>query len=743
MADGQPDLSDLYESAGRQYNVDPDLLQAVARVESGERTFDNRGNIVTSPAGAQGIMQFIPSTAKRYGVNVADPASSINGAAHYLSDLLNQTGGDVAHSLALYNGSPGDARQTYAKQILAKYTPGDRQVVQTAGPPANDQEQASPLDKLFGSAPTASATPGNAPGTMTTEPTTTQGATLDKLFPTQTQQTQPQPQQQQPSWFQRNVAQPARGIFNPQLPQPEGDNSLFGMPAAQRVAAGVMAGGRDVAQGLVHAGNWVRNEVGAPINPTWQAIESKLAEQNAAWEQQHGGEFTSWASRLGGDILAAGPFTEGALAATPEIAGAAAIPRIANTALRGGVAGGATNVLTAQSQGQDPGNALLEGAAGGAALGGATGAAGAYFNRMGGTPGMRQALGNQLGIRISTGQRLGGAWQRIEDTAAPLPGSGAARFAGEQRGDISAMIDRELTGQAQGGNRQITSAYLNQQEGRIGNAIDQAANQINVTAPPGNTTFIDALNNIRTNAQIQGPQTSGPAADALYNQITSIMANNNNAIPGPEFARLIARGNVIDSAARSADPNIAAAGRATREALFNAAQNSPTAPRAALDALQQGRYQWKVLQTVEPAIERSVGGTEEMSLARLAQSIYTNPYTRPNEPLYGLMQLLGSTRGLASSGTAERAMWQRLLLGGEAAGGAGAAWWAAQHPDEAEHYAVNYGLPVGATLLGARALRFGPGMGYNWLQAAQQAYNPLLPRIAGPYTGRQILGQQQ
>src|SRR5215469_6169692 len=118
MAD---DPSEIYEAAGKQYNIDPLLLRSMGRVEGGERTFDDRGNLITSPAGARGWMQFTGDTARRYGVDVTDMRSSIFGAAHYMSDLLDQTNGNLPASLAIYNGSQGDRSQTYAKQILGNY----------------------------------------------------------------------------------------------------------------------------------------------------------------------------------------------------------------------------------------------------------------------------------------------------------------------------------------------------------------------------------------------------------------------------------------------------------------------------------------------------------------------------------------------------------------------------------------------------------------------------------------------
>ncbi|MFQ1000313.1 transglycosylase SLT domain-containing protein [Modestobacter sp. SSW1-42] len=92
--------ADLFTRAGAAHGVSPALLAAVARTESG---FDSSA---VSPAGARGLMQFMPATAKSLGVDASDPASSIDGAARYLSSLTKQFG-TTELALAAYNAGPG------------------------------------------------------------------------------------------------------------------------------------------------------------------------------------------------------------------------------------------------------------------------------------------------------------------------------------------------------------------------------------------------------------------------------------------------------------------------------------------------------------------------------------------------------------------------------------------------------------------------------------------------------------
>lgn len=92
--------SDLFAAAGARHGVSPALLAAVAKTES------NFDSTAVSPAGAQGLMQFMPATAAGLGVNAADPASAIDGAARYLRTLTDRFG-STELALAAYNAGPG------------------------------------------------------------------------------------------------------------------------------------------------------------------------------------------------------------------------------------------------------------------------------------------------------------------------------------------------------------------------------------------------------------------------------------------------------------------------------------------------------------------------------------------------------------------------------------------------------------------------------------------------------------
>jgi hypothetical protein len=83
------------------YNLDPALIAAVIKSES---SFDARA---VSWAGAQGLMQLIPRTAREMGVaNAFDPEQNIMGGSRYLRQMLNTFGGDLTLAIAAYNCGP-------------------------------------------------------------------------------------------------------------------------------------------------------------------------------------------------------------------------------------------------------------------------------------------------------------------------------------------------------------------------------------------------------------------------------------------------------------------------------------------------------------------------------------------------------------------------------------------------------------------------------------------------------------
>lgn len=94
-------VSDLVDNAALKYGLDQNLFRSLIFQES-------RGNKnATSKAGAFGLAQLMPNTAKALGVNIKDPGQNVEGGAHFFSDLLKRYGGSESLALAAYNAGPG------------------------------------------------------------------------------------------------------------------------------------------------------------------------------------------------------------------------------------------------------------------------------------------------------------------------------------------------------------------------------------------------------------------------------------------------------------------------------------------------------------------------------------------------------------------------------------------------------------------------------------------------------------
>ncbi|MFT3763379.1 MAG: lytic transglycosylase domain-containing protein [Pseudoxanthomonas sp.] len=93
------------EAAAQRHDLSPWLIDAVARAESGY------GADAVSPAGAIGIMQLMPDTARSLGVDPRDPAQNIDGGAAYLRQMLDRFDGNIDLALAAYNAGGSHVEQ--------------------------------------------------------------------------------------------------------------------------------------------------------------------------------------------------------------------------------------------------------------------------------------------------------------------------------------------------------------------------------------------------------------------------------------------------------------------------------------------------------------------------------------------------------------------------------------------------------------------------------------------------------
>ncbi len=118
----------IINKISNKLKLDPSLIHALIRAES---SYDPKA---VSAKGAVGLMQLMPATAKRYGVNDRrNPVENIEGGARYFRDLLTRFGSEVRLALAAYNAGenavarygnkipPYPETQNYVTKVMAFY----------------------------------------------------------------------------------------------------------------------------------------------------------------------------------------------------------------------------------------------------------------------------------------------------------------------------------------------------------------------------------------------------------------------------------------------------------------------------------------------------------------------------------------------------------------------------------------------------------------------------------------------
>lgn len=121
------DFNDIIKRAAETHNVPEKLISSVIKQES------NFNPSARSSAGASGLMQLMPGTAKYLGVvNIFDPEQNVMGGAKYLRQMLDQFNDDTEIALAAYNAGPGAVKkhggippyketQNYVQKVLNYY----------------------------------------------------------------------------------------------------------------------------------------------------------------------------------------------------------------------------------------------------------------------------------------------------------------------------------------------------------------------------------------------------------------------------------------------------------------------------------------------------------------------------------------------------------------------------------------------------------------------------------------------
>ncbi len=132
-------FGEFIQSASKRFNVDADLISSVIAIES------NYNPRAVSRKNARGLMQLIPGTASRFGVqNIFDPRENIDAGTRYLGELLHRYDNDLILALAAYNAGPQSVQkygrvppfaetQSYVRRVKRSY---DQRKIPQAAPPA-------------------------------------------------------------------------------------------------------------------------------------------------------------------------------------------------------------------------------------------------------------------------------------------------------------------------------------------------------------------------------------------------------------------------------------------------------------------------------------------------------------------------------------------------------------------------------------------------------------------------------
>src|SRR5579864_757522 len=145
-----PQVRAMVEETAKNLDVSPLLVDSVIQVES------NYNPYAISPKGAQGLMQLMPATARRFGVkNSFDPQQNIEGGVRYLK-FLQETFQDDRLAVAAYNagekavtkyGNVPPYRETvdYVAKVNEKYSQA-RHAAAKSAPPAKVAEKSQPAE---------------------------------------------------------------------------------------------------------------------------------------------------------------------------------------------------------------------------------------------------------------------------------------------------------------------------------------------------------------------------------------------------------------------------------------------------------------------------------------------------------------------------------------------------------------------------------------------------------------------
>jgi hypothetical protein len=616
---------DLFQSAGQQYNVDPQLLKTIYQVESNSGGNTNR-SLPNDPDSPVGGMQLRPSTGKAMGAaDVTQMSQAVPAAAKYLSQGLD-TIGSPEGAAAYYFGGPDmqgwrGKTQAYVNKVKAIY-PG----VKVS---ASIDPDIAAGEALLHDAPSSANT--------ATDPDIAAGqALLGDTKPTPT----PAP-----------TAMPAPGQANPVV---VGNVAPTGFPVVDNALSGGIQGVKDVVSTGANLAKWVDSKVPAlarldeNYGTTPNVLAGRLDADRQAYDASAAGQsLAGTGGRLVGNLLASAPIVGpvgdavgvgvGAVGSVLPNAGAIGnfLGRAAGRAVQGGVGGGVFGAATSGGSDQPVGDSITSGAKAGAVLGPALGvvgdAAGAAIGRV--SPEVAQLAKlarDQYGIPLSAPQISTNSMVKIaSDQLGKMPFSGAAPAqAATQKAWQKAVIS-QMGENADTASPQVMSRAAS----RIGQVFDDVASRTNVKV---DTPMLNDLAIVEANARKSPLGSEGQSAiKAQIDNVMDTAAKGNGTITGDAYQQLTHAGSPLQRAEQAGDPNVRFYAGQVRDALDSAFQRSAASGDQA--ALTQARSQYRSMKTIEDMAEKSPDGNLSPSLLMGAVRSQSSKFD-------------GSTSGMAYTG---------------------------------------------------------------------------------------------
>jgi len=765
----------LFASAGTAANVDPNLLAAQAAVES---SYDPSA---VSPAGAQGLMQLMPATAKAVGVtNPMAPAQSIAGGAKLMNQLLTQYG-NVPDALRAYNaGAPANWQnsqtEAYVGKVQAAYQDilraGGIQYAQADTGDATDAGSAPILGRPSDAAMMQMLTggAGGAPAASTSSAPSSSAVAPIAGRPSDAAMMQ---------MLTGGAQSPAAPTAIPAaVPQGSAGSAPDTAPTA---VGALLTGGLDayrgIARSLANGASWVDNRVPflasadnfVGLNP--QQVSSGILADIQADRQKYGSGPAYVAGNVGGNVLATLPMMAlggaglGALgdaassipgvgnllaaggSAARAVPGGSAVSSLISNGAKGALQGAGAAATTSGASNQPVMQQIKQGAEFGGVAGAAVPAlVGAGRDiitaaRGGTTDAATAALAQQAqryGIPITLGQLSDNASIRALDSMSKrVPFSGSDSQAAAQQ----AAFNRAVGGTIGQPVDKITPQVMSTARAQIGATLNQIENS-NVVSLDG--PFLSEVAAIEKNARLS---LTDPEYNVVSRQLDNILTNlqPGDTITGQTYGNLIHKGSPLDAALNSRDSNVANYAGQIKGALQDALTRSLSPADQA--AYTQARYQYKNLKTIEDLAEKSTTG--DISPAGLMQAVRSSygdmAYTGGGGDLGNLARI--GQRFLKEppdSGTAGRlsALEAMTRLGATAGG----VLTGATHPGDAAALGLTGLGTIGAAraaraYLGSRSLAAGlvqrglnPGSGTsigNMLSGAATTTSPTVAALIG------------